>query len=147
MPRPFPDSKIWPVIDWIGNATTIPERWCYSVFAFQWGYGSYDCLRNFRLQIGQGEKAKHYGADGSLDGSLYYNGMLFFRIGFPFYVGAMLRWAGSDPHSKEYLQFGFGWKMNGRFTITLRVQSDLGAAEGMDGANYGQAIGWADGPK
>ena len=79
--------------------------------------------------------------------SLYYNGIFYFRLMFPFWVGFQIRWAGKDPYAKEYFQFGFGWKGNGKPGINFRRQSDLSAAEGYTHANVGQAVGWSDGPK
>ena len=51
------------------------------------------------------------------EGSLFYNGIFYFRFMLPFFIGGSFRWAGSNPTRKEYLQFAFGWKGNGRFTI------------------------------
>jgi hypothetical protein len=81
------------------------------------------------------------------DPSLYRNGVIFFRFMLPFYVGFSIRWAGVDPTAKEYLQTGMGWKLNGRFTFTFRVQSDITSAEGTHGPNFDQSVGWAYGNK
>lgn len=79
-------------------------------------------------------------------GSLYYNGLVFVRLMLPFFVGVMIRWSGSTTR-KAFIQAHVGWKLNGRLALSLRVQSDLDGAAGHSGANYGQAVGWQDGPK
>ena len=73
--------------------------------------------------------------------SLFHNAILFFRIGFPFLLCFSLRWNGSST-AKAIFQFALGWKLNGRFAITLRVQSDVASAAGDTGPNYGQATGF-----
>lgn len=79
-------------------------------------------------------------------GSLYYNGIVFVRVMLPFFVGVMVRWSGSSTE-RAYLQAHIGWKLNGVFAATFRIQSDAAAAAGHQSPNTGQAVGWADGPK
>jgi len=79
--------------------------------------------------------------------SLYYNGIFFFRFMFPFWVAIGIRWAGKDPDAREYLQLGIGWKLNGRFAVHARAQSDRRSEKGSTGPNWGQAWGWTDGTK
>ncbi len=86
-----------------------------------------------------------WGSDKTM--SLYYNGIIYVRLMLPFWVGIQLRWAGSNPQVREYLQLGFGWKLNGRFGIHARIQSDASSSAGVSGPNVGQAWGWADGTK
>lgn len=81
------------------------------------------------------------------EGSLFYNGIFYFRFMLPFWIGVGIRWAGGNPTRREYLQTGIGWKGNGRFAILLRIQSDRSAAEGTSGPNYGQAEGFNCGTK
>lgn len=78
--------------------------------------------------------------------SLYYNGVLWLRLMLPFYVGLGLRWRGMGE-GREFLQAGLGWKLNGDFAATFRVQSDGSAARGTTGPNFGQAVGWQEGTK
>lgn len=58
-----------------------------------------------------------------------------------FGVFASVRWSASST-AKALLQVGAGWKLNGRFTVTVRVQSDATSAAGSAGPNYGQATGF-----
>lgn len=74
------------------------------------------------------------------DGSLFYNGHFFIRITSPF--GIWLHW---KPYRNLRIQAGAGWKLNGRFAVLLRAQTDTEAANGTHGPNYGQAIGWERG--
>lgn len=73
--------------------------------------------------------------------SLYYNGLVFIRVALPFWIGLHIRFG------KRYLQAGIGWKLNGRFGLIFRIQTDESAAEGTHGPNYGQAKGFECGPK
>jgi hypothetical protein len=69
--------------------------------------------------------------------SLFYNALFFIRVAFPFGVFFHLRF------TNQYLfQTGIGWKLNGRFAILFRVQTDASAAAGTSGPNYGQSIGY-----
>ena len=74
--------------------------------------------------------------------SLYYNGYFFVRITLPagawFHVKLARDWR---------IQVGAGWKLNGRFGLTLRAQADAKAAIGAheNAPNIGQASGWERG--
>ena len=74
--------------------------------------------------------------------SLFYNGYVFFRLTFPF--GA---WLHIKPVRSARFQCGAGWKVNGRFGLTLRWQTDAKAAQGAheNAPNLGQASAWARG--
>lgn len=72
--------------------------------------------------------------------SLFYNAIVFVRLSLPFGVFVHLRWA--KNWRRSFLQAGIGWKLNGRFSPLFRLQSDASAAEGVTGANYGQATGF-----
>jgi hypothetical protein len=72
--------------------------------------------------------------------SLFYNGFVMVRLVFPFGV-----WLHVKPARDHRLQMGLGWKLNGRFGVTLRWQTDASAAAGVSGPNYGQASAWARG--
>lgn len=78
---------------------------------------------------------------------LFYNGVIFFRVMLPFYIGFSIRWSGKNPTAREFLQCYIGWKLNGFFSVVFRVQSDVSAAEGFTSPNPNQAVGWSDGPK
>jgi len=74
--------------------------------------------------------------------SLFYNSVFFVRIGFPLCFFLSLRWSSSTTQ-KSLFQTGIGWKLNGRFAITFRVQSDTTSAAGSAGRpNVGQATGF-----
>jgi hypothetical protein len=78
--------------------------------------------------------------------SLFYNGIFYFRIMLPFFVGFGIRWSGSTD-KKAFLQTYAGWKLNGQFSIVFRIQSDKSAAAGYTSPNTGQAQGWNSGTK
>jgi len=77
---------------------------------------------------------------------MFRNGIFCFRFMLPFYIGLQFRWSGSTTNT-SYLQFLFGWKINGRFTISLRALSDASAAAGTLFANTDQSSGWLEGGK
>lgn len=72
--------------------------------------------------------------------SLYYNGILFVRLNWPFGVWVQLKWS-----RNHRFQTGFGVKLNGRLGVNFRHQSTESAAAGTTGANSGQAQGWERG--
>lgn len=74
------------------------------------------------------------------DYSLFYNGFVFLRLTFPFGV-----WLHVKVRPTWRFQCGAGWKLNGRFGLTFRFQTDESAARGVAGPNVGQASGWARG--
>ena len=81
------------------------------------------------------------------DTSLFHNGIFYFRFMLPFWIGLHIRWAGSNPEKREFMQTGFGWKGNGRIGILFRIQSDYSGAAGVSGHNYGQSTGFDCGNK
>ena len=85
------------------------------------------------------------------DQSLFYNAVLYAKVVTLFWVlpvgvFASFRWS-SSTDKKAYVQFGVGFKGNGRFAILLRIQSDETSARGVTGPNYGQALGFEYGTK
>lgn len=81
--------------------------------------------------------------------SLFYNGILFIRIMFPFFIGLGIRWSGTGE-GREFMQTYLpGWKLNGQVALfpRFRIQSDKSAATGTTGPNIGQASGWNEGTK
>lgn len=75
--------------------------------------------------------------------SLFRNGMVYVRLLWPFGLFLHVRWCGNCR--RAFLQAGIGWKLNGRFAVLFRVQSDATAAAGTSGPNFGQAPGWSEG--
>jgi hypothetical protein len=72
--------------------------------------------------------------------ALFYNAQFFLRLSLPFGVFFGLRLG------PIYLfQCGIGWKLNGRFAILFRLQTDASAAAGVSGPNYGQSTGYSYG--
>lgn len=69
--------------------------------------------------------------------SLYYNGYAMARLNWPLGVFLHLK-----PLRNLRIQLGIGWKLNGRFALIARAQSDKSAAVGVHGPNIGQAIEW-----
>lgn len=74
------------------------------------------------------------------DQSLFFNGYCFLRITLPFGI-----WLHLKPLWKLRFQCGLGWKLNGRAALTFRFQTDISAAAGVSGRNFGQAAGWKRG--
>lgn len=73
--------------------------------------------------------------------SMYFNAVFFIRFLLPFGIFWGIRW--SESSSKKALwQAGIGFKLNGRFAITFRVQSDDSAEAGYNSPNPGQAKGF-----
>lgn len=75
--------------------------------------------------------------------SLFRNGLIYLRLTRPFGIFIHLRWCAFCR--RAFLQTGFGWKLNGRIAVLLRIQSDQSAADGVHGHNFGQAVGFAEG--
>ena len=76
--------------------------------------------------------------------SLFYNGLWMLRIigieGSKIPLGIFLHIRLAAGHKS---QFGAGWKLNGRFTVTFRPwHSDANSAIGTHGPNVDQAFGW-----
>ena len=74
--------------------------------------------------------------------SLFNNGYVSLRITWP--LGA---WLHLKPVRDARFQCGAGWKLNGRFGLTMRWQADAKAAAGAheNAPNLGQAQGWQRG--
>lgn len=142
MARPFVQfqwgQKLWALIDKIGDATAIHPKYILPVLSVQWAWGDTADKPNPR-----NVRAGFFGS--AHKESLYYNGIIFFRVMLPFFVGLQVRW-GKDV-KPSFFQTHIGWKLNGRLAIALRFQSDASAAAGMDFPNPGQAQGWSDGGK
>lgn len=147
MARPLAGlTWLWNAIDWIGEKTTLSESTVKPLLSITWGFDDY-ATQHWASNFTPGNLRVVFGREEKDDTSLYHNGAFFMRIAFPFFIGFMIRWGGSDPSKREYLQTHVGWKLNGRLAIAFRIQSDKSAAAGMDFPNPGQAWGWMDGGK
>ena len=73
--------------------------------------------------------------------SLFYNGVFFIRFNWPLGLFGSFRWSAATDR-KALFQFGIGFKLNGRFALLLRVQSDKTSAAGVTGKNMGQRTGF-----
>lgn len=71
------------------------------------------------------------------DTALFYNAQFFIRLSWPFGVFLHIRLG-----PRYLFQCGLGWKLNGRFAILFRIQTDASAAAGVSGPNYGQSGGY-----
>lgn len=73
------------------------------------------------------------------DYSLFYNGFVMLRVTFPFGLFLHIK-----PVRSARFQCGAGWKLNGRFGLIFRWQTDAKAAQGAheNAPNYGQASEW-----
>lgn len=107
---------------WLGNATAIDPSWIMT-FAVAWIFkdgGKWSFVPRWCGEV-----------------SLFYNAQFFLRLSLPFGM-----FFGMRLGSVRLFQCGIGWKLNGRFGILFRVQTDASAAKGVTGPNYGQATGY-----
>ena len=116
----------------------LPPAWVLRVFYIQLGYQVAGKWKIGRVRFFTTVED---------DTGLFRNGILFVRFMLPFFISLQIRWAGSNPNKREYLQTYIGWKFNGYFSAVFRVQSDASAAAGFTSPNFNQAVGWADGRK
>lgn len=110
----------------LGNLLTIPQEWVKSI-GVVWG---------FKENGKWCWKPRVTGED-----SLYFNGICFIRLSLPFDIRFACRWS-DKTDTAAFFQCGVGFKLNGRFAITLRIQSDDSAEIGTNSPNYGQAKGF-----
>src|SRR4030067_2420623 len=122
-------------IPWLN--TRVPEKYIFPLFTI--------CL-GAKYKNGWGG---HIGLGKTDSDSLFYNGALFIRVMFPFFIGIGIRWAGKDVTAREFLQTYIGIKLNGEWAVMprFRIQSDESAARGTTGPNPDQARGWKAGTK
>lgn len=84
--------------------------------------------------------------------ALFWNALFFVRFVWPLGVFIQLRWSG-ETDRRAYVQFGFGWKLNGRLAFIFRIQSDdsakVGAWSGGADENFSMnhGVGWKLGHK
>lgn len=130
-------AKLRATIGRWADRLTLPERFILPIFTLQWGCGSVarPNLLNVSASLGHG---RH-------DDSLYYNGIVFVRVMLPFFVGVHVRWSGDPARKKQFVQAHVGWKKNGDFAVTFRLQNDASSLAGTYGRNFGQAQGWSCG--
>ena len=122
-----PREPYW--LYWLGNATAIDDAKVKSI-GIAWLFKD-NRVWKFIPHI-TGEQ------------SLFFNAVFFLRLSFPFGVFASFRWSSSTT-KRALFQTGFGWKLNGRFGLLFRFQSDASSAAGVTGANLGQARGFSYG--
>lgn len=124
----------------LGNWTTVPVEWVASIglaVGFKDGF----------VFLTRGHGFKYFSED-----SLFWNAALFVRLVFPLGVYVQVRWSG-NTEGKAYVQFGLGYKLNGRFGALFRIQSDdsakVGAWSGVENENFSSnhGTGWALGHK
>lgn len=117
----------------------LPEGVVKTRFAFMWGCGTVEKpnLKN---------TAYFNGPDPDHDRSLYWNGIFYMRVTTPFGIFLHFRWSGKPGKKRQYLQIGLGRKLNGQIATTWRISGDEASADGVYGANHGQAQGYACGP-
>ena len=115
----------------------LPIEICYPLFMLSCGFKERPFPDNpwrwvlARIQVG--------GRD------LFWNSALSISVSVPFCIALQIRWSASA--SPSFLQIVVGWKPNGRFALTCRVQDDASAAAGTLAANPGEAQGWVGGVK
>lgn len=126
----------------LGNWTTAPIEWVRSV-AFSVGS---KVAGEWRLRPMLYRSA--WTANG-LD-ALFYNAVLFVRVVWPVGIFVQIRWSGRTDR-RAYVQFGAGWKLNGRFGLIARIpRSDAHATTGQWSGVAGENVstpGWEWGPK
>lgn len=130
-------------LDGFLDRLSIPKEWVFPLFAIVVGYRV--AATDNR---GGGWSLGRIWFGRATDEALFYNGIMTFRFMLPFFFGLSIRWAGSNPAKREFLQCYLpGWKLNGKFSAVFRIQSDNSAAAGFTSPNPNQAQGWMDGPK
>jgi hypothetical protein len=160
--RPFANSPVWKIIDYLGEKTSINPANVKPIFSLALFHADPNAtakpgqpptgvdpkpgLRAHMVWLGNEVCGPAftlwYMPKFSTHGdSLFYNAPIFIRVMWPF-VGIMIRWSGSST-KRAYFQCGIGWKLNGRFAPIFRFQSDPSAAIGMDAPNPDQGFGWA----
>lgn len=135
--KPLSKFVLW--LKRMKDKLTIDPKYVYPLVCFQWGCsekGDKPDLTSVWYQFGRGPR----------DRSLFWNGVIFLRITFPLGLFWSIRWT-SKPVKRQYLQTGFGYKVNGQFSLTFRFQNDGSAADGTYGKNVGQSSGWQCGSK
>lgn len=115
---------------WLGNATAIDDGYVKSI-GIAWLFKEGGQWKFMPRITGQQ--------------SLFFNAVFFLRLSLPLGIFASVRWS-SATDKKSLLQTGFGWKLNGRLGILMRIQSDKTSAAGVTGPNLGQATGFNYGP-
>jgi len=123
-----PGEPFW--LYWLGNATAIDDTYVKSV-GIAWLFKEGGKWKFIPRITGQQ--------------SLFFNAVFFLRFSLPFGVFFSFRWS-SATDKKSLLQTGFGWKLNGRLAVLLRIQSDISSAKGVTGPNVNQAVGFYYGP-
>ena len=123
-----PNEPFW--LYWLGNATAIDDKYIKSI-GIAWLF-----KENGRWSF----KPRITGQQ-----SLFFNAVFFLRLSLPLGIFASVRWSPATD-KKSLLQTGFGWKLNGRLGILMRIQSDKTSAAGVTGPNLGQATGFNYGP-
>ena len=114
---------------WLGNATAIDDAKVKSI-GLAWMFKENGAWV-FKPRV-TGEQ------------SLFFNAVFFLRLSFPFGIFASIRWSESST-SRALFQTGIGWKLNGRFGLLFRFQSDASSAAGSSGPNTGQSQGFSYG--
>ena len=114
------DSELW-LQYWLGNFTAIDSDYVKSI----------GCAWLFKEN-----KVWKFCPRITGNVALFYNALFFVRITT---IGLFFHMRLSETH---LFQFGIGWKLNGRFAILFRIQSDASSAVGVNGPNYGQATGF-----
>lgn len=120
-----PREPYW--LYWLGNATAVDDAKVKSI-GIAWLFKD-NRVWKFMPRI-TGEQ------------SLFFNAVFFLRFNW-FWPGIFFsfRWSASSI-KKAIFQTGIGCKLNGRFGIPFRFQSDKTSAEGSTGPNTGQADGF-----
>ncbi len=131
------DPRLLPWVNTLLNTPPflLPMEWVVPVLCITCGFLA---ARNGRLILARVDRGENP--------QMYSNGAFMLRFMLPFWVGLQVRWSGSTTQP-AYLQIGAGWKINGRFALTCRVNDDAGAAAGVLAPNSDQAIGWGEGGK
>lgn len=111
---------------WLGNILSIDSDWIKSV-GIAWLFKEHGKWVFTPRVTGQQ--------------SLFFNSVLFLRLSLPLGIFWSVRWSANSA-VKALWQAGIGFKLNGRFAILFRFQSDETSAAGVTGPNTGQATGF-----
>lgn len=130
-------SRTWWALPTCPTATFTPSASVKPIAEIEYGSNPVSAdrpdFKRLAVRVGSGCQTR----------SLFRNGLVYVRLLWPFGLFLHVRWCGSCR--RAFLQAGVGWKLNGRFAVLMRVQSDDSAAVGVYGPNTGQAQGWREG--
>lgn len=114
---------------WWDGHTAIDRDRVRSLFSFAYGFGTVSKPDFLAIKFNLPDEP------------LYWNGIFFLRITWPFGIFCMLRWGGAKANP-AFVQSGIGYDFRGRFRVINRVQSDASARAGTTLPNDWEVAGF-----